>query len=271
MNITFYAAGDSKIKILTLRQMKEGGIRLTAANQPLANKNPLITVITVTYNADKFLEECINSVARQEYQNIEHLIFDGGSSDGTLDILRNFNDKVAYWRSEPDKGIYNAMNKAITFAKGKWILFLGADDVLLPGFSTMAYLLKDENCIYYGDSKFQDGIHGGPFSPYRLVKFNICHQNIFYPNSVFKYYMYNENYEVSADYHLNILCYTDQRFRFEYHPILVAVYSEGGFSSMTVDIFFNRDKDKIIKDRFSTLIYWRYKLRKFRHYLKGRK
>lgn len=251
--------------------MKEGGKRLATNDQKLENDGPLITVITVTYNAEKFLNDCISSVSDQEYKNIEHLIFDGGSTDGTLNILEESNQKIGYWRSEPDNGIYSAMNKALTFAKGKWILFLGADDKLLPGFSEMAKLLKDENCIYYGESQFKNTIHGGFYDAYRLVKFNICHQNIFYPRNVFEYYTYNESYRVSADHYLNIQCFADKRFRFEYHPILVAIYAPGGFSSFAIDEMFKKDKDKIIKANFSTLIYWRYKLRKFRHFIKGKK
>jgi len=251
--------------------MKEGGKRLITAEQEQKNPDPLITVITVTYNAKAFIKTCISSVSNQEFQNVEHLIFDGGSSDGTVEILEEFNDKIAYWRSEPDAGIYAAMNKALKFARGKWILFLGADDSLLPGFSKMALHLKDENCIYYGESRYGDHIHGGYFSAYRLVRFNICHQNIFYPAKVFQHYQYHEEYKVSADYHLNMLCFTDKRFRFEYYPILVAVYAPGGISSTSPDPEFNRDKAKIIKDHFSPFIYWRYQLRKFRHFIKGRK
>lgn len=250
--------------------MKEGGIRLIKENQHASNDNPLITVITVTYNARQFLEDCINSVISQSYSNIEHVILDGGSTDGTVDFLEEQQDKIAYWRSEPDNGIYDAMNKAVKYARGKWILFLGADDTLLPGFSQMAPLLKDDSCIYYGESRYKDTIHGGFFDAYRLARFNICHQNIYYPKDLFNYYEYDTRYKVSADYHLNLLCFADKRFRFEFHPILVAVYAAGGFSSIITDIAFKRDKAKIIRDNFSRLIYWRYQLRKFRHFIKGR-
>ena len=231
---------------------------------------PLISVITVTYNAVSFLEQCIQSVARQQYPNIEHIILDGGSIDGTIQLLEKFDDKITYWKSESDNGIYDAMNKAVKYANGEWILFLGADDTLLPGFSEMAKILTDRNCIYYGESKWKHIIHGGAFNAYRLAKFNICHQSIFYPKSVFDYFSYKTEYVVNADHYLNILCFTDTRFRFEFHQILVSVYAEGGFSSKSVDPAFVRDRDHIIKAHFGKLIYYRYRFRQFRHFIKGK-
>jgi len=89
--------------------MKEGGKRLIKGHHTLPHEGPLITVITVTYNAQACLKECIQSVADQSYPNIEHVILDGGSKDGTLQILEEFNDQITYWRSEPDQGIYDAL------------------------------------------------------------------------------------------------------------------------------------------------------------------
>ena len=245
--------------------MIEGGYRKPG------DDTPTVTIITVTYNAKAFISSCIDSVASQHFKNIEHVILDGGSTDGTISLLERYEEKIAYWRSEPDNGIYDAMNKAVKYAKGKWILFLGADDTLLPGFSEMAALLKDESCVYYGESQWKHVIHGGAFNAYRLAKFNICHQNIFYPKSVFDYYQYHTDYIVNADHYLNIQCFADKRFKFEFHPILVSVYAADGYSSVNYDANFMKDKDGIIKKNFSRFVYLRYKLRKFRHFLKGKK
>jgi glycosyltransferase involved in cell wall biosynthesis len=250
--------------------MKEGGTRLLRVTKEVTDY-PLVSVITVTYNADKFIKNCIESLSTQSYPHIEHIILDGGSSDCTVEILSTLNQHIVYWRSEPDEGIYHAMNKAVKYAKGEWVLFLGADDTLLPGFSDLAYLLKDKNCIYYGDSQWEHIIYGGKFNAYRLAKFNICHQSIFYPKGVFDLYEYKTDYIVNADHYLNIQCFTNNRFRFEYHPIKISVYGAGGFSSINEDIQFRKDKDGIVKSNFSKTVYLRYKLRKFRHIIKGRK
>lgn len=98
----------------------------------MPNNQPLVTIITATYNADKYLEETIQSVLNQTYKNIEYIIIDGGSKDKTTDIIKNHEEKISYWISEKDRGIYDAWNKGLKKVKGDWVAFLGADDVLLP-------------------------------------------------------------------------------------------------------------------------------------------
>lgn len=91
---------------------------------------PLVTIITATYNAAAHLPNLVKSIREQLYGNFEWIVVDGVSKDGTLDILRQNEDVIDYWVSEPDKGIYDAWNKGIRHANGDWILFLGADDFL---------------------------------------------------------------------------------------------------------------------------------------------
>lgn len=88
------------------------------------------SVITVTYNAGKYLEKTIQSILSQTYTNIEYLIIDGKSKDNTLDIIRKYEDRISYWGSEPDKGLYDAMNKAIQKSSGDYVWFLNAGDTL---------------------------------------------------------------------------------------------------------------------------------------------
>lgn len=88
------------------------------------------SIITVSYNAAATIEQAILSVVGQTYRHIEYIIIDGGSTDGTVDIIRKYEDKIAYWVSEPDQGIYDAMNKGIRRATGEYVYFLGADDWL---------------------------------------------------------------------------------------------------------------------------------------------
>lgn len=90
--------------------------------------NPLISVVTVSYNAVGTIEQTLLSVINQTYPNIEYIIIDGGSTDGTVDIIKKYADEIVYWISEPDKGIYDAMNKGIKKANGEWINFINAGD-----------------------------------------------------------------------------------------------------------------------------------------------
>ena len=84
-----------------------------------------ISIVTVVYNGASTLEQTILSVLGQTYPHIEYIIIDGGSKDGTVDIIKKYQDRIAYWVSEPDEGIYDAMNKGIRHASGDWIYFLG--------------------------------------------------------------------------------------------------------------------------------------------------
>src|ERR1700712_5543862 len=111
---------------------------------------PKISIIIVTFNAAADLQSCLNSIYRQKYPAIEIIIMDGKSTDGTADILESNTDKIAFWKSEKDQGIYDAMNNALDHITGEWVYFLGADDQLLDEFSEMAYGLKDDSAIYYG-------------------------------------------------------------------------------------------------------------------------
>ena len=110
-----------------------GGTRLHRTTPYEACEVPLVTVITAVLNGVDTIKSCIESVLRQDYPKIEHIILDGGSTDGTLDVLRQYDDRIALWKSAPDRGVYDAWNKALLEARGSWISFLGADDEYLPG------------------------------------------------------------------------------------------------------------------------------------------
>ena len=89
---------------------------------------PLISIVVAVYNGAKTIQQCVDSISHQTYPNKELIIIDGGSLDGTVELLKSNQENIAYWISEPDRGIYNAWNKGVSQAKGEWICFLGADD-----------------------------------------------------------------------------------------------------------------------------------------------
>lgn len=109
----------------------EGGLRTKGFFKKSLPDKPLITVITVVFNGAQHLEDTIKSVINQTYDNVEYIIIDGGSTDGTLDIIKQYEGQIDYWVSEKDKGIYDAMNKALDISIGRYVYFLNAMDTFV--------------------------------------------------------------------------------------------------------------------------------------------
>src|ERR1700730_11011275 len=115
----------------------EDALKTTKTNYSLTS-NGKISIIIVTYNAENTLQRCLDSIYIQAYPEIEIIVIDGNSTDNTVEILKRNSSRIAFWKSEPDEGIYDAMNKAIKHITGKWVYFLGADDELFSDFSKLA-------------------------------------------------------------------------------------------------------------------------------------
>lgn len=120
---------------------------------------PLVTIVTPSYNQARFLESTIRSVLEQDYPHIEYFVIDGGSTDGTVDILRRYADRLAGWVSEPDRGQTDAINKGFRRARGEILAWLNSDDTYEPGAirQAVAYLSDHpEVGLVYGDTQFID-------------------------------------------------------------------------------------------------------------------
>jgi glycosyltransferase involved in cell wall biosynthesis len=231
-----------------------GGLRLREKGA----KEPLVSVVCVTLNAGKTLPDLIKSISDHKTESVEFVVIDGKSTDGTVEILRENEDVIDFWISKPDNGIYDAMNRALNYVKGQWVIFLGADDMLLDGFNKTIDLLKDTNTIYYGNLLFYGKEFLKVYDDYYLTKLNICHQAIFYPRAVFTKYNYDLQYSVYADYHLNLRCWSDTRFNFVHTDHFISYFREGGFSSFTKDTVFEGDRDMLFKKYLKRASYYRY-------------
>lgn len=173
-----------------------------------------ISIITVSYNAAKTIEHTIRSVVNQTYENIEYIIIDGGSTDGTVDIIKKYEDKIAYWVSEPDKGIYDAMNKGISAATGDVIGILNSDDwyddnTLEKVASCMEGISADGICgsIRYsdenGNSLMIPPVHSSPDLCVMQRGMSIAHPSVFVWNSFYKKYgLFSLDYPIAGDYEL---------------------------------------------------------------------
>lgn len=213
------------------------------------NNMPLFSIITVVYNAASTIENTILSVLQQRFSDYEYIIIDGGSTDGTIDILKKYSDKIK-WISEPDKGIYDAMNKGANKASGKWLFYLGADDLMYNCLDKIAPHFKEENCIFYGDVIFKKTQirYDGKFNSFKLIHKNLSHQALFYPKNVFMHYKYEtKKYKYLADYFLNLQLWNDKRFKFQYISYVISEYNDEGVSSLNMDkeFIFDRVKNTI--------------------------
>ncbi len=207
--------------------------------------HPLVTIIIAVYNGADTLQRCIDSITAQTYNNTEVIVMDGGSTDGTLDIIKSNQEQIAYWESESDRGIYHAWNKALKHAHGEWICFLGADDYFnneIALSSSLPYLIKaTEKKIYlvYGQLIKTD-IEGVPLKivgkPWEKIKWQmrhgmaLPHPGLFHHRVLFdRLGGFDERYEIAGDYEflLRALDYTGAL----YSGIATVVHAEGGISS----------------------------------------
>lgn len=226
------------------------------------NNDIKITIATVCYNAVNHIEESVISVVNQTYPNLEYVIIDGGSSDGTIDILRKYKNRISLIISEPDKGIYDAMNKALTYSTGDFLLFLGSDDHLIS-FDVISKVVEQIQCkssVYYGNvfRNSRNDIYKGHFGKFKISLENICHQSIFYPREVYKKYKYNLDYKVYADYFNNLTIFP--KVNFVYLPLTISYYNYEGFSSSSKDEAFAKIVDNYIRKQNGLLAWF---LRKF--------
>ncbi len=204
------------------------------------HKFPLVTIITVVYNNLPFIEETIQSVLNQTYPNIEYIIIDGGSTDGTLNIIKKYEKFLDYWVSEKDKGIYDAMNKGIQLAKGKWINFMNSGDTFYSNdtINSIPFTNFQNSSMIYGKARLFSESKKliKILNPFICNKFNlaflgganICHQAVFY-NADIKF-RFPDKFKISGD----LFSY----FQYiKYRPakrldIIICNYYLGGYSEI---------------------------------------
>ena len=173
----------------------EGGVRLRGGASVAARERPVVSVVTVTLNAVQQLRRTLDSVRDQSWSGIEHIVVDGGSTDGTLSLLTERDGEIAYWRSEADKGIYDAMNKGLAKSLGEYVIFLNSGDVLqgrvlYPG-RDLNRLLPVRTLSFWGRTRYlqlRDLRLGMPY----------CHQGIVFRNQNLT--PYDPSLRISADY-----------------------------------------------------------------------
>lgn len=215
--------------------------------QALIKDSVKISIVTAVYNAVDTLEQTIVSVLEQDYNNIEYIIIDGGSNDGTVDIIQRYQDKLAYWCSESDNGVYEAFNKGIAQATGDYIQFLGADDALYSSnvISNVVAELQDDidilsTCGYLVDEKLKierflsndDAASGETRTNGHMPP----HPGMFVRLPVMQKYMFDTTYKVAADYKFFLTCYLREKIKFKYILTPTFFFSDGGMSGSANEV-----------------------------------
>lgn len=203
-------------------------------------KNPKISIITVVFNGVQHIEQTINSVINQQYDNLEHIIIDGGSTDGTQEIIKKYEKHLAYWVSEKDTGMYHAMNKGWRKASGELIGILNADDYYFEGtIGKVAETYKKTNSDavhgnwtklkYIGDKKYFREEKPNFAAMQRMM--GVLHPSTFVKRTVYEALNgYNEKYKLSSDYDFVLRMY-NAGYLFEYVDQSFTVFRLSGVSN----------------------------------------
>lgn len=222
---------DNKIDFI------ESGLRTQGYFKKSTDQKPLITIITIVFNDEKFIEQTILSILTQTYANVEYIIIDGGSTDKTVDILKKYNDQIDYWISGKDNGIYDAMNRGIQLAQGEMIGLINSGDYCdQNALESFAAACSSKIACYYTDNFIV-------FDSMKMVtrkkaSFNyrrgmpICHQSLFIAMKTYREIgLYSLKYRLLSDYDFFLKILKDKNYIFKYVPEAKVFAREGRSNS----------------------------------------
>lgn len=224
--------------------------------------HPKISVITVCKNSANTIYKCIESVVNQSYSNFEYIIVDGVSSDDTLKIIQNFADKITKLITEPDNGIFDAMNKGISASSGDYIIFLNADDFFISTNTikyTVNFILNEARSqydIYYGKVliiNHQSGI-GNIWNAAKTSRFSLYRASLPHPATIYKKAafercgVFNTTYKIASDYEWFVRALLKYKLKFKRIDLIITLFSKGGLSTQKDNSnFIKKEKDRVRK------------------------
>jgi glycosyltransferase involved in cell wall biosynthesis len=246
----------------------EGGLRTLGCFKNHCADRPLVTVITVVFNAAQQIEATLQSVLAQTYDNIEYLVIDGGSDDGTLDILRKYEDRIDYWVSEPDAGIYDAMNKGVDLASGAWINFMNAGDSLFDAHTINALFSDPEKTrgvdVIFGDVVMIYPQYGGMSKVKKAGQLRdlwkgmqFSHQSVLIATAYQKRNKFNPAYRLAADFGVLYSAYRQNRSFCYAGQVLASTRADGLSDVQRVRVY--RERLRIVArlgDEKPALLYY---------------
>ena len=204
--------------------------------------SPFVSIVTVNRNHAEGLRRTLSSVCEQTYRDFEQIVIDGGSTDESASVVDTFREKIGHYHSEPDRGVYHAMNKGVARASGAYVIFLNSGDIFASGdvLAAASAIMKKtpDSDLFYGSTlrKCSDDsvvVREVPeaLGVFDLYKFRICHQSVFYKRVLFNELGgYNEAFRIYADIEFNVRCLQSGR-RARRLDMAVSFYEGGGMSS----------------------------------------
>jgi glycosyltransferase involved in cell wall biosynthesis len=217
-----------------------------------ADARPLFAIIIPTYRCAEKLERSLQSILPMDPTLREIHVIDGNSDDGTLDVIRRYEASIAGWLSEPDRGVYDAMNKGIKLSTAPYLYFLGAGDTVREGVleKIAAHVPAREPAFIYGNVFMQDRqvIWDGPWTPEKFRTRTPCQQAIFYDRRIFEWHgQFDLNFKTLSDYAMNIRCFGDRRVRKIFVDAIVADYEGAGLSAAARDEAFHAARPELLR------------------------
>jgi glycosyltransferase involved in cell wall biosynthesis len=223
-----------------------------------------ISIVTINLNNFKGLESTLKSVVYQTYKNIEFIVIDGGSIDGSVELLTKYNSKITFWNSEKDKGVYQAMNKGLTLASGEYIIFMNSGDIFYDDdvIYNFTKLCKGEDLIYGLTIWSHTNMYWNPPRGIRLRdtinKVLIPHQATFYKLSKIKQIGgYNENYKIVSDW-IMFVDFIIQGFSYNKIELVVCLSEPAGLSLTNISIIKSEQISYLKQKKYKYLIGYFY-------------
>lgn len=216
----------------------------------------LITIITINYNNHVGLYQTIKSVVEQTYRNVEFVIIDGGSDDGSVDIIEQFKNHISYWVSEKDNGIYHAMNKGVSHAHGTYCIFMNSGDcfynpevlVNLVNSSSSEDIIVGKVSIDEYDHTISPPPRDG-VTLYHLYSGAVPHQGSFIKTELLRKYPYDENLKISSDWKFFVQTLILDNCSIRFLDTFVSRYDMNGISSLNPELM-RKEKDEILMNLF---------------------
>jgi glycosyltransferase involved in cell wall biosynthesis len=253
-----------------------GGLRCSGVYKENKNNEPLITIITTVKNGEAFFQEAIDSLQQQTYKNFEHIVIDGNSTDGTLDLIKKNSNHIDYWVSIKDEGIYDGFNLGMRLARGKYLGFMNSDDKYTPNALSILinYIIKfPEIDFFFGAVKKHWGVLYG-YRPWKIKwswGFYSSHSTGFFikTESAQRIGLYNLKYKYSADYDYFYRMIVKHKMNGvgTKKDELFGYFRRGGFSSRVrfLDHFFEETKIRIDNGQNLFLVLLIFIFKYFKH------